>query len=81
MARFFAILLATCFLMVAQALTLTMRTRVCDLIGKKANRQAMAVSFSHKRTKKVQHVNLQTKRLWWAEGNKFVTLRVSTKVI
>ncbi len=39
----------------------------------------MTVSFSHKRTKKVQGVNLQKKRLWWAEGNKFVTIRISTK--
>ena len=59
---------------------MTMRARVCDLTGKKPNRQAMAVSFSHKRNKKVQAVNLQNKRLWWAEGNKFVTLRISTKV-
>lgn len=56
-----------------------MRARVCDLTGKRPNRQAMAVTFSHKRNKKVQHVNLQNRRIWWPEGNKFVKLRVSTK--
>ena len=59
---------------------MTMRARICDLTGKRPNRQAMSVTFSHKRTKKVQGVNLQKKRLWWTEGNKFVTMRISTKV-
>jgi large subunit ribosomal protein L28 len=55
-------------------------SRVCQLTGKRAN-NAMAVSHSHRRTKKLQQVNLQWKRLWWAEGNRFVRLRVSTKAI
>ena len=59
---------------------MTMRARECDLTGKRANRQAMSVSFSHKRTKKVQGVNLQTKKLWSVELNKFVSMRISTKV-
>jgi large subunit ribosomal protein L28 len=54
--------------------------RRCQLTGKKAN-NAMAVSHSHIRTKKLQEVNLQWKRFWWPEGNKFVRLRVSTKAI
>jgi len=29
----------------------------------------------------MQQVNLQPKRLWWAEGKRFVTLRLSTKAI
>jgi large subunit ribosomal protein L28 len=41
----------------------------------------MAVSHSHRRTKKLQQVNLQWKRIWWAEGNRFVRLRISTKAI
>jgi large subunit ribosomal protein L28 len=41
----------------------------------------MAVSHSHIRTKKLQEVNLQWKRLWWAEGNRFVRLRLSTKAL
>jgi large subunit ribosomal protein L28 len=55
-------------------------SRVCQLTGKKAN-NAYAVSHSHRRTKKLQEANLQTKRIWWPEGNRWVTLRVSTKAL
>ncbi|MEB3225413.1 MAG: 50S ribosomal protein L28 [Synechococcus sp.] len=55
-------------------------SRKCQLTGKKAN-NAMAVSHSHRRTKKLQEVNLQWKRIWWPEGNRFVRLRLSTKAI
>jgi large subunit ribosomal protein L28 len=55
-------------------------SRVCQLTGKKAN-NGMAVSHSHRRTKKLQEVNLQWKRVWWPEGNRFVRLRLSTKAI
>jgi len=61
--------------------SMSMRARECDLTGKRANRQCMAVSFSHKRTKKVQGVNLQKKRLWSEELNKFISMRISTKVL
>jgi len=39
------------------------------------------VTFSHKRNKKVQHVNLQPRRMWWEEGSRYVRMRVSTKAI
>ncbi|OKH19993.1 50S ribosomal protein L28 [[Limnothrix rosea] IAM M-220] len=55
-------------------------SRKCQLTGKKAN-NGMAVSHSHRRTKKLQQVNLQWKRVWWPEGNRFVRLRLSTKAI
>ncbi|GET43201.1 50S ribosomal protein L28 [Microseira wollei] len=55
-------------------------SRVCQLTGKKAN-NAYAVSHSHIRTKKLQEVNLQTKRIWWPEGKRFVKLRLSTKAL
>ncbi len=55
-------------------------SRTCQLTGKKAN-NAFAVSHSHRRTKKLQEVNLQWKRIWWAEGNRWVRLRISTKAI
>ena len=55
-------------------------SRVCQLTGKRAN-NGMAVSHSHVRTKKLQQVNLQKRRLWWAEGNRFITLRVSTRTL
>jgi large subunit ribosomal protein L28 len=54
--------------------------RKCELTGKKAN-NAYAVSHSHRRTKKLQEVNLQWKRVWWAEGNRWVRLQLSTKAI
>ena len=55
-------------------------SRVCELTGAKAN-NGMAVSHSHIRTKKIQQVNLQKRRLWWQEGNKWVTMRISTKAL
>lgn len=54
--------------------------RKCQITGKKAN-NAFAVSHSHRRTKKLQHANLQWKRVWWSEGNRWVRLRLSTKAI
>jgi large subunit ribosomal protein L28 len=59
---------------------LKVMSRVCQLTGKSAN-NGMAVSHSHVRTKKLQQVNLQERRLWWAEGNRFVKLRVSTRAL
>jgi large subunit ribosomal protein L28 len=50
------------------------------MTGKKAN-NAYAVSHSHRRTKKLQEANLQWKRVWWSEGNRWVKLRLSTKAI
>jgi large subunit ribosomal protein L28 len=58
-----------------------MRARECDLLGKTANRQARVVTFSHKRIKKVQEVNLQWKRFFSEKLNRNVRLRVSTKGI
>lgn len=58
-----------------------MRARICDLTGKSPNRQARVVTFSHKRIKKVQHVNLQKKRFFSEELGRKVRLRLSTKAI
>tara|TARA_B100000925_G_C21901377_1_gene427252 strand:+ start:557 stop:793 length:237 start_codon:yes stop_codon:yes gene_type:complete len=55
-------------------------SRVCDLTGARAN-NGMAVSHSHIRTKKLQQVNLQKRRLWWEEGNRWINLRISTKAL
>eukprot|EP00429_Kryptoperidinium_foliaceum_P010274 CAMPEP_0176003678 /NCGR_PEP_ID=MMETSP0120_2-20121206/1300_1 /TAXON_ID=160619 /ORGANISM="Kryptoperidinium foliaceum, Strain CCMP 1326" /LENGTH=123 /DNA_ID=CAMNT_0017336333 /DNA_START=60 /DNA_END=431 /DNA_ORIENTATION=- len=63
------------------AASMEMRARVCDLLGKSPNRQARVVTFSHKRIKKVQHVNLQWKRFYSDELGRNVRLRVSTKGI
>jgi large subunit ribosomal protein L28 len=58
-----------------------MRARVCDLLGKRPNRQARVVTFSHRRIKKVQEVNLQWKRFYSEELGRNVRLRLSTKGI
>jgi large subunit ribosomal protein L28 len=55
-------------------------SRRCELTGKKAN-NGFSISHSHRRTKRLQHVNLQDKRIWWAEGNRFVRLKISTKAL
>ena len=55
-------------------------SRRCELTGKKAN-NAFAVSHSHRRTKRLQHANLQNKRVWWAGGNRLVRMKLSTKAI
>ncbi|XP_042401970.1 50S ribosomal protein L28, chloroplastic-like [Zingiber officinale] len=54
--------------------------RVCPFTGKKANR-ANKVSFSNHKTKKLQFVNLQYKRIWWEAGKRYVKLRLSTKAL
>ncbi|MBD0268417.1 50S ribosomal protein L28 [Pseudanabaena sp. FACHB-2040] len=54
--------------------------RKCDLTGKEAN-NAFAISHSHRRTKRLQHANLQEKRIWWPQGKRWVKLRISTKAI
>ena len=61
--------------------TLVMRERACDLLGKKANRKARVVTFSHKRIHKVQQVNLQWKRFYSDDLGRQVRLRLSTKGI
>ncbi|NJL61711.1 MAG: 50S ribosomal protein L28 [Methylacidiphilales bacterium] len=55
-------------------------SRRCELTGKKAN-NGFSISHSHRRTKRLQHANLQDKRIWWAEGNRFVKLKISTKAL
>ena len=55
-------------------------SRVCQLTGTKAN-NGMSVSHSHIRTKKLQQANLQKRRLWWQEGNKWITLKITTRAI
>ncbi|WCJ24087.1 Ribosomal L28 family [Euphorbia peplus] len=54
--------------------------RICPFTGKKANR-ANKVSFSNHKTKKLQFVNLQYKKIWWEAGNRYVKLRLSTKAL
>jgi large subunit ribosomal protein L28 len=50
------------------------------LTGKKAN-NGYTISFSHRRTKRLQHANLQWKRIWDDQNQCFVRLKLSTKAI
>ncbi|KAA0049228.1 hypothetical protein IC582_012559 [Cucumis melo] len=54
--------------------------RICPFTGKKANKKNL-VSFSNHKTKKLQFVNLQYKKVWWEAGKRFVKLRLSTKAL
>lgn len=58
-----------------------MRERKCDLTGTRKNSKCMNVSKSNAHTHRTQQVNLQTRKLWWEEGNKFVKLRLATRTI
>ena len=60
---------------------LVMRERKCDLSGTRQNSKCMNVSKSNAHTHRVQNVNLQTRKLWWEEGNKFVRIRISTRTL
>lgn len=54
--------------------------RVCVFTGKRPN-VAHKVSHSNIKTKKRQLPNLQARRLWWVEGQRFVSLRLSTAAL
>ncbi len=54
--------------------------RRCDLTGKRPN-VANKVSHSNIKTKKRQLPNLQMKRIWFEEENRFVTLKLSTRAL
>ena len=60
---------------------MVMRARICDLLGKRPNRQARDISFSHKRHKTVQYVNLQSKSYFSEDLGRNVRMRVSTKAM
>ncbi len=54
--------------------------RKCVFTGKRPN-VANKVSHSNRKSKKRQLPNIQSKRLWWAEGNRFVQVRLSTRAL
>ena len=54
--------------------------RTCALTGKRPN-VANKVSHSNIKTKKRQLPNLQTKRIWYAKENRWIKMRVSTRVL
>ncbi|MEC7947765.1 MAG: 50S ribosomal protein L28 [Myxococcota bacterium] len=54
--------------------------RVCTLTGKRPN-VANKVSHSNIKTKKRQLPNLQKRKLWYAEEQRYVTLKLSTRAL
>jgi large subunit ribosomal protein L28 len=54
--------------------------KVCELLGTKRNK-ANTVSFSNKKNRKWQEPNLQHKKVYWAAGQRWVSLRLSTRAI
>ena len=54
--------------------------RVCQLTKKRPN-VANKVSHSNIKTKKRQLPNLQKKRIWFAEEQRYVTLKLSTRAL
>nr|YP_009394733.1 ribosomal protein L28 [Polysiphonia elongata]ARW63295.1 ribosomal protein L28 [Polysiphonia elongata] len=55
-------------------------TKICQISGKRSN-NAYQVSHSHIRTKKLQHVNLQTKRVWSIKNKRWIKIKLSTKAL
>lgn len=55
-------------------------SRRCDLTGKRPN-VANKVSHSNIKTKKRQLPNLQTRRIWWEEEGRYVTMKLSTRAL
>ena len=55
-------------------------SRICQISFKRSN-NAYSVSHSHKRTKKKQNVNLQNKKIWSSIDNRWIKMKISTKVI
>ena len=54
--------------------------RKCVLTGKRPN-VANKVSHSNRKSKKRQLPNLQARRLWWTEGDRYVRLKLSTRAL
>ena len=53
-------------------------SRVCDVTGKKPM-YGNNVSHAHNKSRRRFNVNLQKKRFWLSDENRYVTLRVSTR--
>ena len=52
----------------------------CTLTGKKPL-SGYKISHSHRKSKRWQKPNIQSKRIWDAEGGRWVRLRVSTRAL
>nr|WDA99093.1 ribosomal protein L28 [Gronococcus sybilensis] len=55
-------------------------SKKCYITGKRPN-NGYRITYSHKRNKKRQDLNLQSKKIWISHEQKYVKLRLSTKAI
>lgn len=55
-------------------------SKKCQITNKKAN-NGYSVSHSHIRTKKIQNINLQNKKVWSHKQKKWLKLKISTKAL
>jgi large subunit ribosomal protein L28 len=53
-------------------------TKKCSFTSKIRN-NGYSISHSHVRTKKIQNINLQNKKIWSLQLQKWVKTRISTK--
>nr|YP_009732155.1 50S ribosomal protein L28 [Gracilaria spinulosa]QHS70818.1 50S ribosomal protein L28 [Gracilaria spinulosa] len=52
----------------------------CMLTHKRSN-NGYRISHSHVRTKKIQHINLQTKKIWSYKKKSWIKIRICTKAM
>nr|YP_010873151.1 ribosomal protein L28 [Nemalion vermiculare]WGV34464.1 ribosomal protein L28 [Nemalion vermiculare] len=55
-------------------------SKICKLTGKKRN-NGYAVSHSHVRNKKIQNVNLQSRKVWLSTEKRWIRIKISTKAM
>nr|YP_010902454.1 ribosomal protein L28 [Hypnea nidifica]WCH54309.1 ribosomal protein L28 [Hypnea nidifica] len=55
-------------------------SKICQITGKTSN-NGYTISHSHTRTKKIQQVNLQNKKIWSYKKKKWIKVRISTKAL
>jgi large subunit ribosomal protein L28 len=55
-------------------------SKKCFVTSKKRN-NGYSISHSHVRTKKIQQVNLQNKKIWFTAQKKWIKMKISTKAI
>nr|YP_010726247.1 ribosomal protein L28 [Hypnea brasiliensis]WCH55305.1 ribosomal protein L28 [Hypnea brasiliensis]WDY84722.1 ribosomal protein L28 [Hypnea brasiliensis] len=55
-------------------------SKICQMTGKKSN-NGYTVSHSHTKTKKIQKVNLQNKKIWSYKKKKWIKIKISTKAL
>eukprot|EP00240_Pyramimonas_obovata_P007433 CAMPEP_0118929550 /NCGR_PEP_ID=MMETSP1169-20130426/6518_1 /TAXON_ID=36882 /ORGANISM="Pyramimonas obovata, Strain CCMP722" /LENGTH=156 /DNA_ID=CAMNT_0006871765 /DNA_START=63 /DNA_END=533 /DNA_ORIENTATION=+ len=66
---------------VAQPLRLNVEmSRRCEFTKKKAN-NGYTVSFSHTRNKTLQHVNVQSKKIFWEKEKRWVHVKIATSTL